>query len=235
MPYRRLPNTDAARIRAMDQALNKGKELPPFKLAYTADSYVKLQALLPSFIHNYQLQRQAYNKQVTSNKNYQEALKKAKTYISHFLRVMMMAVQRNDFRADTPKFFGFVNGNSSLPALNSEKDIIDWGNKIIEGETLRMREGRTPVTNPTMAVVKVHFENFLDSYHFQKTLQKRTGDYSDKITELRQEVDELIVKIWNEVENSFDDLSEEEKREKSEKYGLVYVFRKSELEKIENN
>ncbi|MGM0666617.1 MAG: hypothetical protein ACQETA_04790 [Bacteroidota bacterium] len=235
MPYRRLPNTDAARIRAMDQALNKGKEIPPFKLAYTADSYVKLQALLPSFIHNYQLQRQAYNKQVESNKAYQEALRKAKTYISHFLRVMMMAVQRNDFRADTLNFFGFANGNSSLPALNSEKDVIYWGNKIIEGETLRMREGRTPVTNPTMAVVKVHFENFLDSYHFQKTLQKRTGDHSDKITELREQVDELIVKIWNEVERSFSDLSEEEKRSKSENYGLVYVYRKSELEKIENN
>lgn len=235
MPYRRLPNTDAARIRAMDQALNKGKEIPPFNLAYTADSYVKLQALLPSFIHNYQLQRQAYNKQVESNKAYQEALRKAKTYISHFLRVMMMAVQRNDFRADTLNFFGFVNGNSSLPALNSEKDVIYWGNKIIEGETLRMREGRTPVTNPTMAVVKVHFENFLDSYHFQKTLQKRTGDYSDKMTELREQVDELIVKIWNEVERSFSDLSEEEKRSKSENYGLVYVYRKSELEKIENN
>ncbi|HDZ40669.1 MAG TPA: hypothetical protein ENH59_03180 [Bacteroidetes bacterium] len=235
MPYRRLPNTDAARIRAMDQALIKGKELPPFKLAYTAENYVKLQALLPSFIHNYQLQRQAYNKQVESNKEYQESLKKAKTYINHFLRVMIMAVQRKDLRDDTPKFFGFVSGHSSLPTLSSEKDVIYWGKKIIEGEAARMREGRTPVTNPTMAVVKVHFENFLDAHHFQKTLQKRTGECSDKISELREQADELIIDIWNEVENTFADLPDEEKRTEAEEYGLVYVFRKSELEKIENN
>ena len=49
MPYRRLPNTDAARIRAMKEALKLGKELPPFKLAYSGGTYVRLQAFLPSF------------------------------------------------------------------------------------------------------------------------------------------------------------------------------------------
>jgi len=235
MPYRRLPNTDAARIRAMNQALEKGKEIPPFDLAYKPDLYVKLQALLPSFIHNCQLQRQAYDKQVESSKDYQELLKKAKTYISHFLRVMTMAVQRKDLRANTPEYFGFINGHYSLPTLSSEKDVIYWGNKIIEGEATRMRAGRTPVTNPSMAVVKVHFENFIDAYHFQKTLQKRTSDYSSKINDLREKVDELIVNIWNDVEDTFSGLPEEEKRSKAENYGLVYVFRKSELEKISKN
>jgi len=36
MPYRRLPNTDAARVRALKTALDKGKEVPPHKLAYSA-------------------------------------------------------------------------------------------------------------------------------------------------------------------------------------------------------
>ncbi|HCC70995.1 MAG TPA: hypothetical protein DEQ09_07590 [Bacteroidales bacterium] len=235
MPYRRLPNTDAARIRAMEQALSKGKELPPFKLAYKSNTYVKLQAFLPSFKHNYHLQRQSYNKQVECNKDYQELLKKAKTYINHFLRVMNMAVQRKDLRQDTPEFFGFVNGHSSMPALTSEKDIIHWGNKIMEGESARIRIGRTPITNPTMAVVKVHFENFLDAYQYQKTLHKRTVDYADKINELRNQADDLIVKLWNEVEESLNKLSEEEKRSEAEKYGVVYVFRKSELHKVDSN
>lgn len=235
MPYRRLPNTDAARIRAMEQALSKGKELPPFKLAYKPDTFVKLQAFLPAFKHNYHLQRQSYNKQVEGNKDYQELLKKAKTYINHFLRVMHMAVQRNDIRRDSPEFFGLVNGHSSLPTLTSEKDIICWGNKVMEGETARIKAGRTPISNPTMALVKVHFENFLDAYHYQKTLHKKTGQYSDKVNELRKQADELIVDIWNEVEDTFSSLPEEQKRTEAEDYGLVYVFRKSELEKINSN
>ncbi|MEA1887616.1 MAG: hypothetical protein U9N72_10460 [Bacteroidota bacterium] len=235
MPYRRLPNTDAARIRAIEKALCKGHELPPFELAYTPDTFVKLQAFLPSFKHNYQLQRQSYNKQVESNKDYQELLKKAKTYISHFLRVMNMAVQRKDLRWDTPEFFGLINGHSSLPTLTCEKDVIYWGNKIIEGEASRIRTGRTPITNPTIAVVKVHFENFLEAYHFQKTMYKMTNNYSDKICELRRKADKLIAQVWNEVEDTYSDLPEEEKRSKAEKYGLVYVFRKSELQKLDRN
>ncbi|MFP4488458.1 MAG: hypothetical protein ACLFN1_04065 [Bacteroidales bacterium] len=235
MPYRRLPNTDAARIRAMEQALKKGKELPPFNLAYNPETFVRLQAFLPTFIHNYQLQRQSYNKQVESNKDYQEITKKAKLYINHFLRVMNMAVQRRDVRPDTPEFFGLTNGQSSLPAIGSEKDIIHWGNRIIEGEAARIKSGRTPISNPTIAVVKVHFENFLDAYHFQKTMHKKTSDYSEKINELRKRADELIVKIWNEVESTFSELAEEDKRAKAETYGIVYIFRKSELQKIEEN
>ncbi|MGM0529501.1 MAG: hypothetical protein ACQERS_13990 [Bacteroidota bacterium] len=235
MPYRRLPNTDAARIRAMEKALCKGHELPPFELAYTADTFVKLQAFLPSFKHNYQLQRQSYNKQVESNKDYQELLKKAKIYINHFLRVMSMAVQRKDLRQDTPEFFGLINGHASLPTLTCEKDIIHWGKKIIDGEAARIRTGRTPITNPTIAVVKVHFENFLDAYHFQKTMHKKTNDYANKICELRRKADELIAQIWNEVEQTYSDLPEEEKRSKAEKYGIVYVFRKNELQKLNRN
>ncbi len=231
MPYRRLPNTDAARIRAMREALKKGKELPPFKLAYSSASYVRLQAFLPSFENIYQLQRQSMANQVNSNKSYQEIVKKARIYINHFLKVMNLAMQRGDLRKDTPEFFGLINGNSTFPTLSSEKDVMKWGKCIIEGEANRLRSGRTPITNPTIAVVKVHFEKFMDAWQFQKTLHKRTSDYSAQMAEMRKEADEIIVTIWNEVEETFSSISEESKRLEAEKYGLVYVFRKSELEK----
>jgi len=233
MPYRRLPNTDAARIRAMKVALAKGRELPPFKLAYSAKTFVRLQAFLPSFENAYSMQRQSMAIQVKSNREYQEVLKKARLYLGHFMRVMNMAAQRGDIRKDCFDFYGLTNGNSSLPMLTGEKDIIYWGEKIIEGEAKRLRAGRTPVTNPTIAVVKVHFEKFQDAHQFQKTLNRKTSDYVAGIAKMRKEADEIILGIWNEVENYFADIEEELRRKEAEKYGLVYVFRKSELEKIE--
>ena len=235
MPYRRLPNTDAARIRAMERALSKGQDLHPFKLAYTAEAYVRLQAFLPAFKHNYQLQRQSYNNQVESDKNYQELKKKAKTYINHFLRVMNMAVQRKDLHQDTSEFFGLINGHASLPTLTSEKDVLHWGKKVLEGETARIRTGRTPITNPTMAVVKVHYENFLEAYHFRNTLNKRARGYAEKISEMRTQADDLIARIWNEVEDTYSELPDDEKRSRAEDYGLVYVFRKNEIQETNRN
>jgi hypothetical protein len=58
MPYRRLPNTDTARIKAMKIALEKGKELPPNKLAYSSKTIVGLTKFLPQFDHHLQLYRQ---------------------------------------------------------------------------------------------------------------------------------------------------------------------------------
>lgn len=232
MPYRRLPNTDAARIRAMKEALEKGRDLPPFKLAYSSRLFVKLQAFLPQFEHFYKLQRESMNNQIKSNRAYQEIMKKARLYLSHFLRVMSMAIQRGDIRRNSLGYYGLPDNNSQFPQFNTEKELLHWGEKIIEGEAKRIIAGRTPVSNPTIAVVKVHFEKFKDALQFQKTLHKKTTAYSEKVAAMRKEADAIILEIWNEVENTFSNLEDHDKREQAMAYGLVYVYRKGELEKI---
>ena len=62
MPYRRLPNTDAARIRAMRIALEKGREVPPNQMAYSPKLIVRLQRFLPQFENMITLQRQSCQK-----------------------------------------------------------------------------------------------------------------------------------------------------------------------------
>ena len=49
------------------------------------------------------------------------------------------------------------------------------------------------------------------------------------LSEARPAADEIIVSIWNEVEESFKDLPDDLRRERAVDYGLVYVYRKSEL------
>ena len=79
--------------------------------------------------------------------------------------------------------------------------------------------------NPSIAIVKVKFDQFLDAYHFQKTLQNNTARWTSKVASLRKEADEIILDIWNEVEDYYSDLSDDAKREKALEYGLVYVYR----------
>jgi hypothetical protein len=91
MPYRRLPNTDTARIRAMKKALKKGQDLPPHKLAFSSKTVVRLQKFLPQFENNIQLYRQSLHVQNNKSKDYNEILRKARIYLTHFIRVMNMA------------------------------------------------------------------------------------------------------------------------------------------------
>jgi len=231
MPYRRLPNTDTARIRAMKTALAKGKELPPHKLAFSSKTVVNLQKFLPQFEHNIQLYRQALASQNKKNKDYNEILRKARLYLTHFIRVMNMAIYRGELPVETRAYYGMPTDDSTVPSLNTENELMTWGRRVIEGEELRIRKGGSPITNPTIAVVKVRFGNFIEAWTYHNDLAKKTLAFYDKNENFRKEADEIILQLWNEVEKSHNSLPEVNKKELSEQYGLVYFYRKSELEK----
>lgn len=235
MPYRRLPNTDLARFRALRIAYEKGKEMPPSKLSFSQETLQRLNSSLPGFEKLLLECRQAFNKQVNSSKEYKKKLRKVKLYMSHFIQVVNMAVSRGDLRSSDREYFGFSHDQKKVPEFHTEKSVIKWGEKLIEGESKRMMKGLTPVTNPTIALVKVKYEAFMETYRFQKMLQKNLHRCQTRLSEIRKTADDIILAIWNEVEENYRDLPEEEKRSNARIYGLVYFYRKNELKKTKIN
>lgn len=231
MPYRRLPNTDSARLRAFKKAIEMSKEIPPFRLAFTMKTLVKIQAFLPLFENAISHQRQTMVNQTEKAKTNQETARKARLYLTHFLKVMNMAIMRGELPAETRTFYGIASDDSSLPSLTTENELVAWGKRIIDGEEYRIRKGNSPVSNPTIAVVKVRYEKFLETRNHYKTINRRNTECVNRTSEMRQEADDLIAILWNEIEAGFSSLPEEEKRASCEKYGLTYVFRKNEIPK----
>lgn len=229
MPYRRLPNTDSARLKSLNSAYAKGKELPPFKLAFSPNSFRKMQTFLPQFEQAISEHRNSLNLQVEKNREYQKRLKKVRLYISHFIQVVNLSILRGDMVPETRNYFGFDEDERKVPSLTTEDEVIRWGEQLIEGERIRRDKGMNPVTNPTIAVLKVHFDKFLEYHNYQKSLKDRSQRAQDQLNEKRSQVDVLIQHIWNEVEHTYEDLPEEMRREKAAEYGLVYVFRKNEI------
>jgi hypothetical protein len=232
MPYRRLPNTDASRLRAMRIALEKGKEMTPLKLAYSPKTVIRLERFLPQFEHNIRLYRNAMANNNKKNREYYESVRKAKIYVTHFVRVMNMAIYRGELPAETRAFYGLATNESTTPLLNTENELLNWGRRIIEGEEARIKGGGSPITNPTIAVVKVRFGNFLDALNQNQTMAWQMAEHTDKINALRKEADDIILSVWNEVENSLQSQPEEVRKLMCEDYGLVYFYRRSELERM---
>ena len=52
--------------------------------------------------------------------------------------------------------------NKTRPPL-TETEVIDWGKRLIDGEVKRKMNGNSPITNPTIAVVRVHYDNFIEA------------------------------------------------------------------------
>jgi hypothetical protein len=215
----------------MKIALEKGKELPPHRLAYSSKTFILLQKYLPQFEHNMQLYRISLASQNKENAYYNEIVRKARVYLTHFIRVMNMAIFRGDLPTETRAYYGLAPEEATVPSLNTENELTSWGRRIIEGEEFRIRKGGSPITNPTIAVVKVRFENFIEAWNHHNNLARKTSVYIDKNNNLRKEADDIILQIWNEVEKTHSTLPEEMRKVQSENYGLVYFYRKNEMDK----
>ena len=232
MPYRRLPNTDTARLKALKTAYEKAKELPPFKLAFSQSTYQKVQSFLPSFEKSVAESRFTFASQVKRSKEYHIHLQRARLYISHFIQVLNMAIQRGEQPSSIRSFYGMNEHDKRLPSLTTEESVLKWGELIINGEQERVKKGMSPVTNPSIALVKVRYEQFKDAYHSHKTMKKSTSRYIIELSELRKTADDIIAHVWDEVELTYHNLPEDIRRDKSEDYGLVYVYRKNEINRI---
>ena len=229
MPYRRLPNTDVSRLKSLIIAKEKGKALTPMDLAFKQSTFQRVRSFLPKWEKAITEHKTTYDIQISNNKEYIKKLRKAKLYISHYIQVVNMAIIRGELQPSVRVYYGLDNDNHKLPSLNTESDVIDWGKCLIEGETKRKMDGHMPVTNPTIAVVRVHYNNYMEAYKFQKMLQKNHARALNNLAEIRDEADDIVLKIWNEVEESYKDLPDDTKREKAQEYGLVYVYRKNEI------
>ena len=233
MPYRRLPNTDQARLRAIEAALEKGKRIPVSSLAFSYLTLEKLQGLYPRLLNSIRQLDLAKQNQFSKSHEYGEILRKIKLYLSHFVQVLTFAIIREELKPEIREFYGLDPAKTDIPSMKLEEDIIEWGEKIISGEQKRCQKGGNPIYSPSIALVKVHFDFFKDAYRNQKFLQGMTNKASEKMIEVREETDKYVQQTWNEIEATFKNLPENEMRENASSYGVVYVFRPSEIKKIE--
>lgn len=230
MPYRRLPNTNQARLRSIQQAVSKGEMANLYDLAYSYKLFEDAKAFLVRYQRAINENKQCSEKQFSTSVEFQESAKNARMYVSHFIKVLNMCVQRHEIRAEYKEFYGLKPDSNVTPDLSSDDSLYEWGKKIIEGEQRRLSMGGTPIYNPAIAKVRVHYDIFADGYGNQKVLQNNTVRTSENIVQLNKYADELILQIWDEVEATFADQQPATKLEKCKEYGLIYYFRKGEKE-----
>ncbi|GFZ39766.1 hypothetical protein [Bacteroides nordii] len=229
MPYRRLPNTDQARIRALKSAVGKGDVYNVNELAISLNTLSEARSFLSKFeiAHNYYVQ--CYDNQVKESPKHQSNVKTARLYISHFIQVLNLSVLRSEVKPIHKKLYCLPIDNYNVPDLTSEAAMVEWGKRIIEGERKRTSQGGVPIYNPTIAKVKVHYDIFVDSYERQKALQVLTNRSLEGLATMRTRADELILDIWNQVEEKFRNISPNELRlDKCRDYGVIYYYRTGE-------
>lgn len=229
MPYRRLPNTDKARLRALKAAINQSecvniKDLP-FPIPVLSDA----KTLLYRFEMAHQYYVKCYDEQVKNSTKYQNSAKVARMYITHFIQVLNMCIMRKEIKPSVKGLYNLPEDSFNLPDITSDASLVIWGKDVIEGERRRIETGGVPIYNPTIAKVKVHYDIFLSNYERQKALQALTARSLTSLEPLRTQIDELMLRIWNDVELAYKDVTPNELRlDKCRQYGLIYYYRTGE-------
>ena len=237
MPYRRLPKTDQARIRALRMAVDSSVENGLFTNVLSHNMYHKAKEFLQKFSAEVAVYRKCVQEQSTKrgNEKYEAALKKARMYVSHFIQVLSMSIVRGEIARDKRAYYSLPVDEDSVPNLFSEASVLEWGQRVIEGEQKRQSEGGVPIYNPTMGRVAVVYEMFKEMYDRQQSLQRRTAEALQNISDMRFEADEIIFEAWAEIEKAFSAFQGEARLRKCAQYGVIYYDRPDRKRKKEQN
>lgn len=236
MPYRRLPNTDQARIRALTLAVEKGEDYDIHDLVISLPTLAGARNFLRKFEQAQNYYKQCFENQSKSSKQHQPNVKVARLYVSHFIQVLNMAVQRSEIKVSYKEWYGLPLEHYNIPDLMTEAAIAEWGEKIITGEQRRIAHGGIPIYNPTIAKVKVHYDIFMEGYLRQKNLQQITSKSLEKLAEMRPVADEIILDLWNQIEKKFENMQPNEVRlNNCRAYGVIYYYRTNEKKKLKSN
>lgn len=229
MPYRRLPNTDQARIRALKAVVVKGDTYNVYDLAVSLKTLTEARNFLTKFEAAQAYYTECFERQSVAGRKHQANVKTARLYISHFIQVLNLAVIRSEVRTAHKDYYGLDKSNNNVPDLSTESALAEWGRKIVDGESKRISQGGIPIYNPTIAKVRVHYDIFKDSYEKQKNLQALTARSLDVLASMRAEADNLILDIWNQVEKKFEEVVPNDKRlDLCRAYGVIYYYRTGE-------
>ena len=228
MPYRRLPKTDAARLRALKTLLDNN------------DVYVVRNRFLDWKTLN--RAQPAYDRLLTANEQYrvssqaqtrhtaklEKLQRNATIYVSHFVQVLLMSVERGETKWQLLPLYGLETDTTTVPNIKTLERLLEWGDKIVAGEKERIKKGGRPIYNPSIGMVSTHLDIFREAFEQQRRLQQRTQKVVADLQAIRPEVDDILLELWNQIEKHFENEPPETRFAECRKFGVVYYYRRHE-------
>lgn len=228
MPFRRLPSTDNQRLQAIEAAAAKAASVDPGNLAFSSESKISLDALLPQFRSELQERGNALGDQVAATGALTAQQNKLRMFASHFLQTLNLAIERQVLLPSDRPFYQLTASNATLPKMVREADLLMWTQRIIDGEAARVAAGGTPIPFPTADEVAAERAAYISLQADQSAKKDALDSEQEDVEAMRDSIDELILDIWDEVEFAFRREAPSSLRANAREYGVFYATRQGE-------
>ncbi len=233
MPYRLQPNTDAGRINSLEKIIAKSNTYHNDRLVIEYKYIQQVEVMLLYFKQAHSMYNQSYDSQLRSSKQYGTELRTTRMYVSHFMTVLNMCFMRNEIRREFRSLYHLdENIQFPHPDLEDGATVLEWGKKMIEGEQARISRGGTPIYNPTIAKVRVHYDKFKDAYMSKKTQEANTERFLAKLKEMRPKVDTMISTLWDAIERVYSKEESAKAYKLNESFGITYEYEREDIKEI---
>jgi len=228
MPYRRLPNTDQARLTAIQTAVQRASEADFTEQVINYHTLSQAQSFLMQFENMMRQYHENFATRVKANKQYRHVVSNARMYISHFIQVLNLAVIRGEIKRSQKELYKLDPETNILPDLSSEEDLLVWGQNIMDGEQERIAQGGFPIYNPAINKVKVHYDIFKEQQFNQQVHQKSNTRMAENLQPMREQADSIILELWNQIEAYYKNELPYARLRKCQTYGVIYYYRNGE-------
>lgn len=224
MPQRRLPQSEAALLKAMRTGKDRKDSMPPpLVIPYSSGTISKLDTFYPAYKLKVLTLEAALQTQTSVTATVKDTKQLAIWFISDFFSALQSAIRRKTFNPSVRAFYGLAVNDEKIPTLKTEADILFWGDKAAAGETARIAAGGVPITFPNIAEVNTAVTNFTNPNLAQANAKEAYDAAQEALQADRAEAEKLVLKMWNETEAAFDEGDKASMRRKAREWGVVYV------------
>lgn len=224
MPKRRLPQSNPARFKAMTAAKDMKDAIPaPLIIPFTPATIIKIDLQLPAYQVKIAAAEAALQLQTNLRAQIETAKELASWLISDFYEALQRAIRRGTFEASVRTWYGLAASDATTPFARTEADVNYWGGKAATGEATRIAAGGAPITFPAIAEVTAAVTAFKNLNLQQANAKIAYDTAQEQLAALNPELDKLILKMWNEIETTFDEGDKPSMRRKAREWGVIYV------------
>lgn len=220
---RRLPNTDVTREKALTQAKTKNDSIPVGSQFLTPPTIIRLNAAQPAFTTAMQNRGNALAAQAGATSGVTLAFTITRMYISHFFQVFNLGVFRGKYLPQHRAFYQLDVNSDSVPALSTQQDVAQWGQRVADGDAARVAAGGVAMANPTAAEVNAVVTDYITKNTAQSGMKDSFDNTQQAVAALHEESDKVIKKVWDEVDTFYNEEEPTSKRRKCREWGVVFV------------
>ena len=219
----RRPKTNISRQKALNKARDKNTATPGNDVLKVSTANA-LTVNAP--IYNTAMQNSANTKALYNTKTAVKdiAVIECRHYNSHFIQVFNFGVVRGKYPAGHRSFYHLETDSDALPNMDSEDNVQLWGHYIVDGDAARLLAGGVAMANPDAAEVNTALGTMETLLMEHSNLADDLDAKQELIDDLNEDViDDLIKKIWDEVESTYGSETPESKRANCRHWGVVYA------------